>query len=100
MGWQGRCMSGQRVSFLSPRWRWKCSRSCDSWPATALTASRAGHSRMACVTGGLTFDPESETIVSVEWVAVSPGNLTLFSLSLRIHSSFIIGRCLLCIRNP
>jgi hypothetical protein len=49
---------------------------------------------------GLTYDTKGEIIIIVEWIAGLLANLTLFSPFLRIHSSFIIGSCLLRIRNP
>jgi hypothetical protein len=49
----------------------------------------------------LTFDTKGEIIVFVEQIAALPGGgLMLFSPSLRIHSSFIIGSGILRIRNP
>ena len=47
----------------------------------------------------LTFATRGEIIVSSGGTADLPEHLTLFSPFLRIHSSFIIGSCLLRIRN-
>ena len=42
----------------------------------------------------LTFDTKGEIIIFIDWIAALPGGgLMLFSPSLRIHSSFIIGSC-------
>jgi hypothetical protein len=49
----------------------------------------------------LTFDTKGEIIIFVERIAALPGGgLMLFSPSLRIHSSFVIGSGILRIRNP
>jgi hypothetical protein len=49
--------------------------------------------------GLLTFDTNGEIIVLSGGIADLPAHLTLFSPFLRIYSSFIIGSCLLRIRN-
>jgi hypothetical protein len=47
----------------------------------------------------LTFDAKGEIITSSGGIADLPARLTLFSPFLRIYFSFIIGSCLLRIRN-
>jgi hypothetical protein len=48
---------------------------------------------------GLTFDTKGEIIISSGGIADLPVHLTLFSPFLHIHSSFIIGSCLVCIHS-
>jgi hypothetical protein len=48
---------------------------------------------------GLTFATKGEIIIVVERVAVLPASSLFFSPFLRLYSSFLIGSCLLRIRN-